>query len=77
MPGRFTGRTAWLPSHPAGTGSHGGLCRASLGDPGVAPASPYADADGLVQPKSGSYPVAGRPFGGLNGPSAGATLSLT
>jgi K+-transporting ATPase ATPase A chain len=27
--------------------------------------------------KSGSYPVAGRPSGGLNGPSTGAILSLT
>lgn len=49
MPGRFTGRTAWLPGHPAGTGNHGGFGRASLGDPGLAPASPYAEADGLVQ----------------------------
>ncbi len=49
MPGRFTGRTAWLPSHPAGTGSHGGLGFTSLGERGAAPTSPYAEADGLVQ----------------------------
>jgi transposase, IS5 family len=29
------------------------------------------------QPKSGSYPVAGSPSGGLNGSSTGAILSLT
>ena len=28
-------------------------------------------------PKSGSYPVADSPSGGLNGPIAGAILSLT
>ena len=31
----------------------------------------------LNNPKSGSYLVAGRPVGGLNGPSVGAILSLT
>ena len=31
----------------------------------------------LYEPKSGSYPVAGRASGGLNGPSVGAILSLT
>jgi transposase len=34
-------------------------------------------ADALHQPKSGSYPVAGRASGGLNGPRVGAILSLT
>ena len=31
----------------------------------------------INQPKSGSYPVAGRPIGGLNGPIVGAIFSLT
>ena len=31
----------------------------------------------LLQPKSGSYPVAGSPVGGLNGARVGAILSLT
>ena len=30
-----------------------------------------------IDPKSGSYPVAGSASGGLNGPSVGAILSLT
>jgi hypothetical protein len=30
-----------------------------------------------IQPKSGSYPDAGRLVGGLNGPSVDAILSLT
>jgi hypothetical protein len=30
-----------------------------------------------IQPKSGSYPVAGSPVGGLNGPNVGAILSRT
>ncbi|MCA3242895.1 MAG: hypothetical protein ING89_16495 [Rubrivivax sp.] len=33
--------------------------------------------DGIIQPKSGSYPDAGRLVGGLNGPSVDAILSLT
>jgi DNA primase len=32
---------------------------------------------GPIDPKSGSYPVAGSPVGGLNGPRVGAILSLT
>ncbi len=33
--------------------------------------------EGLIYPKSGSYPDAGRLVGGLNGPSVDAILSLT
>jgi hypothetical protein len=34
-------------------------------------------AHGVVEPKSGSYPVAGSASMGLDGPNVGAILSLT
>jgi chemosensory pili system protein ChpA (sensor histidine kinase/response regulator) len=37
----------------------------------------YAQQAQAAQPRSGSYPVAGRASGGLNGPSVGAIFSLT
>lgn len=49
MSARFTGRSAWWSSHPPGAGLTAGFAGAGLGDAGAAPASPYAEADGLVQ----------------------------
>lgn len=49
MSARFTGRSTWLSNHPPGAGGPAGFGAAGLDAPGAAPASPYADADGLVQ----------------------------
>lgn len=49
MPARFTARSAWRSSHPPGVGGPAVLAATGRRDAGAAPASPYAEADGLVQ----------------------------
>ena len=49
MSARFKSRSTWLSSHRPGAGRPASFGGAGLDAPGAVPASPYAEADGLVQ----------------------------